>query len=66
MILPVAFWLSDVSGLYATVGEGHYLMANVVPSWLDNPGGGDSTEETLSEGRDPGSQKPRSEASGDA
>ena len=67
-ILSVAtsFGYPDVSGLYAAVGEGHISAQNVVNRLVDNLGGGDGTEETLSEGVTPGSQKPRSEASGDS
>lgn len=67
-ILSVAtsFGYPDVSGLYAAVGEGHISAQSVVNRLVDNLGGGDGTEETLSEGVTPGSQKPRSEASGDS
>ena len=67
-ILSVAtsFGYPDVSGLYAAVGEGHISAQNVVTRLVDNLGGGDGTEETLAEGVTPGSQKPRSEHSGDA
>ena len=67
-ILSVAtsFGYPDVSGLYAAVGDGHISAQNVVNRLMDNLGGGDGTEETLSEGVTPGSTKPRSQASGDA
>ena len=67
-ILSVAtsFGYPDVSGLYAAVGDGHISAQNAVNRLMDNLGGGDGTEETLSEGVTPGSTKPRSPASGDA
>ena len=66
-ILSVAtsFGYPDVSGLYAAVGEGHISPQNVVSKLVDNLGGGDGTEETLSEGVTPGSVKSRSGISGD-
>ena len=50
-ILSVATGLGyqDVTGLYAAVGENHISAQNVVAKLVENLGGGDGTEETLSE-----------------
>jgi len=55
-ILSVATSLGypDVSTLYAAVGENHISAQNVVTRLVENLGGGDGTEETLSEGIRPG------------
>jgi hypothetical protein len=66
MSVATSFGYPDVSGLYAAVGEGHVSAQSVVNRLMDNLGGGDGTEETLSEGVTPGYAKPRSEVSGDA
>jgi GTP pyrophosphokinase len=44
----------DISTLYAAVGENHISAQNVVTKLVENLGGGDGTEETLSEGITPG------------
>jgi GTP pyrophosphokinase len=44
----------DISALYAAVGENHISAQNVVTKLVENLGGGDGTEETLSEGITPG------------
>ncbi|WP_175954256.1 bifunctional (p)ppGpp synthetase/guanosine-3',5'-bis(diphosphate) 3'-pyrophosphohydrolase [Schaalia sp. Marseille-Q2122] len=51
-ILSVANALGypDVTTLYAAVGENHISAHNVVNKLVENLGGGDGTEETLSEG----------------
>ncbi|MGO3796647.1 MAG: RelA/SpoT family protein [Pauljensenia sp.] len=61
-ILSVATALGyqDVSGLYAAVGENHISAHNVVQKLVDNLGGGDGTEETLSEAVMPGSTRLKS------
>ncbi|WP_026459368.1 RelA/SpoT family protein [Schaalia vaccimaxillae] len=51
---------ADVSSLYAAVGENHVSPQNVVSKLVENLGGGDGTEETLSEGVTPGAPRPRS------
>ncbi len=55
-ILSVATSLgyADVSSLYAAVGDNHISAQNVVEKLVENLGGGDGTEETLSEGIRPG------------
>lgn len=67
-ILSVANSLGygDVSGLYAAVGENLVSPQNVVTKLVDNLGGGDGTEETLSEAVTPGATRPRQLASGDS
>lgn len=64
-ILSVATALGyqDVSGLYAAVGENHISAHNVVQKLVDNLGGGDGTEETLSEAVMPGSNRLKSAGS---
>lgn len=61
-VLSVATALGypDISSMYAAVGENHISAQNVVQKLVDNLGGGDGTEETLSEGITPGSNMPRS------
>lgn len=44
----------DISGLYAAVGDGHISAQNIVSKLVENLGGGDGTEETLSEAVTPG------------
>ena len=60
-VLSVAtsFGYPDVSGLYAALGEGHVSAQSVVTRLVDNLGGGDGTEETLSEAVTPGQPKMR-------
>lgn len=60
-ILSVATSLgySDVSSLYAAVGESQVSPQNVVSKLVENLGGGDGTEETLSEGVTPGANRIR-------
>lgn len=55
-VLSVATSLGypDISGLYAAVGDGHISAQNIVSKLVENLGGGDGTEETLSEGVTPG------------
>ena len=55
-VLSVATSLgySDISGLYAAVGDGHISAQNIVSKLVENLGGGDGTEETLSEAVTPG------------
>ncbi len=55
-ILSVATSLGylDVSSLYAAVGENQVSAQNVVSKLVENLGGGDGTEETLSEAVTPG------------
>ena len=50
-VLSVATSLGypDISGLYAAVGDGHISAQNIVSKLVENLGGGDGTEETLSE-----------------
>ncbi len=59
-ILSVANSLGypDVSALYAAVGENQVSPQNVVSKLVENLGGGDGTEETLSEGITPGLTRP--------
>ena len=49
-VLSVATSLGypDISGLYAAVGDGHISAQNIVSKLVENLGGGDGTEETLS------------------
>lgn len=67
-ILSVANSLGypDVSSLYAAVGENQVSPRNVVTKLVDNLGGGDGTEETLSEAVTPGAAGPRRAASSDS
>ena len=55
-VLSVATSLGypDISGLYAAVGDGHISAQNIVSKLVENLGGGDGTEETLSEAVTPG------------
>lgn len=55
-VLSVATALGypDISGLYAAVGDGHISAQNIVSKLVENLGGGDGTEETLSEAVTPG------------
>ena len=55
-VLSVASSLGypDISGLYAAVGDGHISAQNIVSKLVENLGGGDGTEETLSEAVTPG------------
>ena len=55
-VLSVATSLGypDISGLYAAVGDGHISAQNIVSKLVENLGGGDGTEETLSEAVPPG------------
>lgn len=55
-VLSVATSLGypDISGLYAAVGDGHISARNIVSKLVENLGGGDGTEETLSEAVTPG------------
>ena len=55
-VLSVATSLGypDISGLYAAVGDGHISAQNIVTKLVENLGGGDGTEETLSEAVTPG------------
>ena len=64
-ILSVATALGyqDVTGLYAAVGENHISASNVVQKLVENLGGGDGTEETLSEAVRPGSTRLKSAGS---
>lgn len=57
-VLSVATSLGypDISGLYAAVGDGHISAQNIVSKLVENLGGGDGTEETLSEAVTPGGQ----------
>ncbi|QPK80517.1 bifunctional (p)ppGpp synthetase/guanosine-3',5'-bis(diphosphate) 3'-pyrophosphohydrolase [Schaalia sp. ZJ405] len=55
----------DVTGLYAAVGESQISPQNVVTKLVDILGGGDGTEETLSEAVMPGASRPRSPHVGD-
>lgn len=63
-ILSVATSLgySDVSSLYAAVGESQVSPQNVVSKLVENLGGGDGTEETLSEGVTPGANRIRTQS----
>ena len=63
-ILSVATSLgySDVSSLYAAVGESQVSPQNVVSKLVENLGGGDGTEETLSEGVTPGATRIRTQS----
>ena len=63
-ILSVATSLgySDVSSLYAAVGESQVSPQNVVSKLVENLGGGDGTEETLSEGVTPGANRSRTQS----
>lgn len=67
-ILSVATSLgySDVTSLYAAVGENHVSALNVVSKLVENLGGGDGTEETLSEGVTPGSVRHRTHVGAEA
>lgn len=68
-ILSVATSLGyqDVSGLYAAVGENHISAQNVVAKLVENLGGGDGTEETLSEAVIPSAAlRPKQPVSSDA
>ena len=47
----------DISGLYAAVGDGHISAQSIVTKLVENLGGGDGTEETLSEAITPGSHR---------
>ena len=55
-VLSVATSLGypDISGLYAAVGDGHISAQNIVSKLVENLGGGDGTEEPLSEAVTPG------------
>ena len=55
-VLSVATSLGypDISGLYAAVGDGHISAQNIVSKLVENLGGGEGTEETLSEAVTPG------------
>lgn len=55
-VLSVATSLGypDISGLYVAVGDGHISAQNIVSKLVENLGGGDGTEETLSEAVTPG------------
>ena len=55
-VLSVATSLGypDIPGLYAAVGDGHISAQNIVSKLVENLGGGDGTEETLSEAVTPG------------
>ncbi len=55
----------DVSGLYAAVGENQVSPQNVVSKLVEILGGGDGTEETLSEGVTPGVTRVRPQAGGE-
>ncbi len=57
LTLATGLGYSDVSSLYAAVGEGNISAQNVVSKLLENLGGGDGTEETLSEGILPGAAR---------
>ncbi len=67
-ILSVANSLGypDVSSLYAAVGENQVSPRNVVTKLVDNLGGGDGTEETLSEAVTPGATRTARATSSDS
>lgn len=66
-ILSVATSLGypDVTSLYAAIGDSQISPQNVVTKLIDILGGGDGTEETLSEAVMPGVTRPRSSHIGD-
>lgn len=60
--LSTGLGYQDVSTLYAAIGEGNISAQNVVNKLVENLGGQDGTEETLSEGILPGATRPQHES----
>lgn len=54
LLVATSLGYPDISGLYAAVGDGHISAQNIVSKLVENLGGGDGTEETLSEAVTPG------------
>lgn len=57
LTLATGLGYSDISALYAAIGEGNISAQSVVTKLLDHLGGSDGTEETLSEGILPGATR---------